>query len=981
MARRLLPLRVLMCMLAFSLVLPQAASAQDGPTRWQALGAPAGRVTLLAAASDGVTIYAVSVAEVNRNPDETQTRERGVPTRADALYKSVDAGQRWQPVTNDLPPGEITALFVDNDGSVWVGLQRRDDPNRGELWTGADGGALWRAVELDRGDLRWRSIAQDNWGGMWALANATDRQGGNVLYYRQENYEWETRAVSASAPASGLLALPAQQRLFLTTDAGDLLISMSLGESWEARGASDVQPTGRAHVASLPDRTQLMLLVRRTANGLSIERSEESGDGWWSPPARGLPMGPVTPTGLVAAGRGVVLLATDRGVYRSADAGMTWQALEGALDSGFVYSVLPLASPSTDSPAILAGTAYGLFVSGDRGALWRQAGAGLPHNSAVLGLLTHPHRPEQIIALVRAVGATDASLMLVSRDRGATWLPAGPAGAWTNATAWAMDPRDPDRLYLAGANYVATSEDGGVSWRRQEMTSSIRRTTIAVSPSDPERVYVDGAPRLVSENGGETWTELPISSFGGSGEIARGAAVDPMDPDHVWFGLQDGIRESRDGGKTFERFGQDTSTARWLIAMPESAAGEALRLFAGVENAGIIRWDAATNDWRPAQKGLPSGSNIVAFAWDALLNDLLWATRDGGGIYASGDGGANWQNAGRGAGDNLGLALAPNYGAEGGWLVGTANAGIWLLGAERVSPPGTPTPPGSTSEPMDVVARSGVDARIEVVWPHGFAPLQEAALVNVGIRLFLPRSLEPPSCGWRPSVELWRAVGTEPATRVSAAEQRTVDGQPFPYWDANDVDVSAARASDSKIYFLVTVDGVDTATSVWAHGADARTYFPEQLVPSGIATGTINEVDARIQIVWPHDETGTGRDVKDAPLANIGVTLFKRGTRLSVPPGWQPPTGQLRLRGAWNSEVSREFGIAAAVSTRQSGAITYPVWEFNDVPVERARDGRNRLYLWAVVDGVRSYPTIWAHGVDSRTYFPVKDEPVLGCLP
>jgi hypothetical protein len=250
----------------------------------------------------------------------------------------------------------------------------------------------------------------------------------------------------------------------------------------------------------------------------------------------------------------------------------------------------------------------------------------------------------------------------------------------------------------------------------------------------------------------------------------------------------------------------------------------------------------------------------------------------------------------------------------------------------------------------------------------------------VGIRLFLPASLESPACGWRPAVELWRAVNTDPATRVELAEQRAVDGQPFPYWDANDVDVAPARADGAKVYFLVKVDGVDTATSVWAHGADARTYFPEQLVPSGIATGAITEVDARIQIVWPHDAAGEARDVSDATLANVGVTLFKRGTRLSVPTNWQP-AGEVRLIGAWNSEVSRPFPIAPVVSTRQSGVIAYPVWEFNDVPIDRAREGENRLYLWAQVDGVRSYPTVWAHGVDSRTYFPAKDEPVLGCLP
>ncbi|MCU0510044.1 MAG: hypothetical protein MUC34_17020, partial [Anaerolineae bacterium] len=716
-------------------------------------------------------------------------------------------------------------------------------------------------------------------------------------------------------------------------------------------------------------------LARSTEDGPVIERSQDRGDTWTKVQARGLSRDAISPASLVTAGKGVVLMITDHGVYRSADAGNTWQALEGALDSAYVYSVLPLP----DGSKLLAGAAYGLFASSDRGALWRETGAGLPRNSAVLGLLTHPDRPEQILAFVRAVGAADASLLLVSRDGGASWLPAAPGGAWTDATAWAMDPGNPDHLYIAGAGYVAASKDGGVTWDRQETTHSAPPTGITVAPSDPNRIYVDGAPRLVSDDGGETWRELPFHSLEGGGEIARGVAVDPADADHVWFGLQDGVLESRDGGETMQRAGLDGSAVRWLLAVAEAGGGKGYDLFAGIENGGIMRRDAAGPDWQPAQAGLPPSSNILAFAADPQSPDLLWATRDGGGIYASDDSGATWQNAGRGSGDNLGLSIAPNYGGEGGWFVGTANAGLWLLGPERPAAGGTPTPPGPTGTPAQGAARSGVDARIEVVWPHNFATLQEATLANVGVRLFLPASLESPACGWRPAVELWRAVNTDPATRAELAEQRAVDGQPFPYWDANDVDVSPARSDGAKVYFLVKVDGVDTATSVWAHGADARTYFPEQLVPSGIATGAITEVDARIQIVWPHDETGAGRDVSDAPLANVAVTLFKRGTRLSAPANWQP-AGEVRLMGAWDSEVSRPFEISPVVSTRQSGVIAYPVWEFNDVPVDRARDG-SRLYLWVEVDGVRSYPTIWAHGVDSRTYFPAKDEPVLGCLP
>jgi hypothetical protein len=351
----------------------------------------------------------------------------------------------------------------------------------------------------------------------------------------------------------------------------------------------------------------------------------------------------------------------------------------------------------------------------------------------------------------------------------------------------------------------------------------------------------------------------------------------------------------------------------------------------------------------------------------------LWATRDGGGIYRSTDGGANWTNVGAGFGDNLAQALAPDFsaakaenkGTQGGLLIGTSNMGIWAQRYGNGSAPSAPL--------------RALDARIEVVWPHDGVPVTEAKAANIGLRLFAPASLLQPSCDWTPSVTVWQAVDTSPAEPLGEASSRTVDGRPFPFWELNDVDVSKARDGDHKLYFMTQVAGSQTATNIWAHAADSRTYFPQQDVPSGLASGPIDAVDARIQIVWPHDAAGAEMSPADAPLANVAVMLFKRGTRLSVPVGWQPPG--LTLYGAWNHEVGKPLSKEPVSQVRKSGAITYPVWEFTNIPVARATDPANRLYLWVQGEGIETHPTIWAHGTDARTSFPVPDEPIQGCTP
>jgi len=39
----------------------------------------------------------------------------------------------------------------------------------------------------------------------------------------------------------------------------------------------------------------------------------------------------------------------------------------------------------------------------------------------------------------------------------------------------------------------------------------------------------------------------------------------------------------------------------------------------------------------------------------------------------------------------------------------------------------------------------------------------------------------------------------------------------------------------------------------------------------------------------------------------------------------------------------------------------------------RPRIGLNRIYFWVSVEGVPTYPNVWAHGADTPTVFPQVD--------
>jgi photosystem II stability/assembly factor-like uncharacterized protein len=944
------------------------AHAQSGRLYWQPLGGPAGRVSLGAATAGGQEWFVVAVAEQRRRDDESPTTSgAGSPRRSDALYASANRGAGWRPAGNGLPPAPIHALSADPAGASLLSIIRAGSGD--QLWDSPDGGLSWQRRNLGGGSLALHDLVRGPLPGQVYLA-ADDDRTAYLLRSGDGGVSWQAAPVGPPgeilAPAPfALTPHPAEWgRLLAIAGDGETLLTTDDGASWERVAG----PKGAPAVAAFHPGSGSDGLMVRGGQPLEVLQSADGGGTWQPMSPRGLPSSG-TPGALLALHRGVVLLNLDATTFRSIDGGRTWQGLEGPLASTAVGEFV--VAPETTSD-LMAVTGAGVFLSRDAGALWQPSDTGLPANSHIAGLLTQEAGPELFLALPSAQPwpATVAPpAVMRSADGGRRWSPAGEGLPWGRTLVGATGSRSGQFYVVTDGAFYATT-DGGVSWTPRGLPSG-ERATIAVAASDPDTIYLDGSPGLRSTNGGRSWEsltalpdDLPLS----------GLAVSPTDKRRLWGIVPGaGVVESRDGGLSWARAGLEAMPLRWIKATGTSG-GEII--IAGVEGAGLRRRSAAGAAWEDISAGLPPTCTPLAFLADLRSPDLFWATCDGGGVYRSENAGRQWVSASAGIGDNPGLALAADYSTQGGLLMATTTGGIWALRPEPAAGEQWGRAALQASSPPQ---QTGVDARIEILWPHGDAPVSEARLANIGARLFTPRSLITPECGWTPRLILWQATDSGAAEPVARAAQRTIDGQPFPYWSVNNVDVARATDPRHTLYFMLEVVGVDTASSVWAHGADPRTFLPRPEVPSGVATGPLDAVDALIQVVWPHDESGQLQAVTAAPLANVSVVLFKHGTRLSVPAGWQPQS--LTLFGAWNHEVGRPLTTTATVATRQSGAITYPVWEFSNVPVDRAMDPENRLYLWVRPGGVRSYPSIWAHGADARTYYPEVDEPIRGCVP
>lgn len=289
--------------------------------------------------------------------------------------------------------------------------------------------------------------------------------------------------------------------------------------------------------------------------------------------------------------------------------------------------------------------------------------------------------------------------------------------------------------------------------------------------------------------------------------------------------------------------------------------------------------------------------------------------------------------------------------------------------------------PGQTVECRYTIGQSaaGVDAALAILWPHGNAAVTEATLGNLTAYLLQGGTRWAVACDFAAEVTLWQAQNNEPAQPVATGVRRLAEfaGRRVPVWDFNDIDISAARDGMTKLYFSARVAGLTCRSNLWAHGNDARTYMPQpfqtELELPITATDAPAEVDARIQILWPHG----GAAISQAELANISVDLFLHGTRLRLGPAtfgaaWEPAVWLVR---AVDNAVGER--VARGAPRIEPGGAAH--WDFNDVDVSPARTPTSKVHFWIEVAGVRTYSNFWTHGLDARTYLPNPEPPLGNC--
>jgi photosystem II stability/assembly factor-like uncharacterized protein len=391
-----------------------------------------------------------------------------------------------------------------------------------------------------------------------------------------------------------------------------------------------------------------------------------------------------------------VIYANAVGVFRSGDAGTTWQryfprqvqkiTMGDDHASGFLHTtsqpsgeVTAMAIDPANSRSHYLALGTALWTSNDGGATWQK--------SADLG-----GRVRQIWIEPRSLRG-DRTLYAAGPDalyirREGKWRTSQLPGALTNISG------APPVFYATVAGNIYVSTDGAVRWRDSPLPGfQGQATAIAAGPAHPEIAYVSysglraplhstwGVAKTtdaghhwepVYHNVHDAWLTARFGAGWAGNPIGLGVA--PQDAGLVYATDSGRVLRTTDGGKTWNQaYSNRTSDGNWTTSGIDVTTCygvhfdpfDARHMFISYTDIGLWASDTAGTGWYSAtRRGVPPnwGNTTYWMEFDPAVRGRMWAVMSGthdlprpkmwqrarpesytGGVVRSDDGGRSWR--------------------------------------------------------------------------------------------------------------------------------------------------------------------------------------------------------------------------------------------------------------------------------------------------------------------------------------------------
>lgn len=397
----------------------------------------------------------------------------------------------------------------------------------------------------------------------------------------------------------------------------------------------------------------------------------------------------------------------ERGIFKSTDAGNTWNKLLYISDSvGAIDVVIDPQNPSKVFAAMWERTRrenyikYGgpnsaLYVTTNSGLNWAVVNGGFPSNTPTLGRISIDicaSNPQMIYALLANSSGYTAGLYK-STNGGINWTLINSSAAGSSNYAWfnricKVNPSNFNQVFCGGL-YMEISTDGGTSFPSVLSSIHVDHHAVCFAPSNSYYIVIGNDGGIdYSTNGGYTFTSsptLPVTQFyagdvsnqnpnvllGGtqdnscimtSGSLTWNTVtggdgfyclIDYQNPQYMYASSQNGgLMRSTNGGSSFTNAtsGLDLTYTNWSTPWIIDKNNPTI-LYCGTYK--IHKSTNRAASWTAISPDLAKGhvvnlGNITTLDVSKSDPNVLYAGTDDANVWVTTNGGTNWNliNAG-----------------------------------------------------------------------------------------------------------------------------------------------------------------------------------------------------------------------------------------------------------------------------------------------------------------------------------------------
>ncbi|HZD03380.1 MAG TPA: hypothetical protein VE173_00635, partial [Longimicrobiales bacterium] len=417
------------------------------------------------------------------------------------------------------------------------------------------------------------------------------------------------------------LAVPRQDpsTWYVATASGGLWKTTNRGHTWTPL-FDDQSVSTFGDVAVAPSNPDILYAGTGEQNnrqssswGSGVYRSDDGGETWRhlglveTRHVGKIEVHPTNPDIVYVAGMGNLWAESeDRGVFRSADGGETWEKVLYVDEyTGAVDLVMNPEDPDELYAAMYqrmrkawgfngGGPGSGIYKTTDGGATWSELAEGLPEvDMGRIGLAISESNPNIVMALVEAPDPPSEEPAGGRGGGGGGRAGGGRGGGFGRGRG---GPPAPTGTYR--------SEDAGATWRKMSDQDSrpMYYSQIFIDPNDPDIVFSAATNTVRSADGGRTWTDVsaqPTYDVGVHLDM-HAMWLDPGDAEHWLLAGDGGLYETWDGGDSYRKINNFPIGQFYAIGVDMR---EPYRVYGGLQDnhswmgpSETRRWEGILND-------------------------------------------------------------------------------------------------------------------------------------------------------------------------------------------------------------------------------------------------------------------------------------------------------------------------------------------------------------------------------------------------